>query len=105
MDVGRIKPGHAAQTAKDKVSAWRGPRGTVAELIRLQTVIDEVVAGLAVFRVQTAQSVVSTYPKASRLVSLYRCDAVVGQAALDGQAFQFALFQVVAQQTVVRTYI
>ena len=99
--VGRVKPCYTAQACKDQVAGRRRPRGTVAELVRLQSVVDEEVAGLPRLGIQAAQSVVGTYPEASRLVLFDGGDAVVSQSALDSQPLQFALLQVVAEQSVV----
>ena len=52
-----MEPGDATHTTENMnhpVVELYGVGGTVAELIRLQTVIDEVVARFAVFRVQAA---------------------------------------------------
>ena len=53
-----IEPCNAAHAAEDHDSRRGGPRCTVAKLVRLQSVVDEVVLCESGFRVVAAQTVV-----------------------------------------------
>ena len=84
LDVLRLEPCDATQSAKNHLTIGSHEGGTVAELVGLQAVVHKVVAGLARLGVQTAQAVVGRYPEIALMVLLDAGDAVVCQAALHG---------------------
>ena len=106
-DVFRMEPGDTTHTTEDMnhpVVELYGEGGSVAELIRLQTVVDEETLGKACAGIMTAKAVVGTNPEATLQVLLDRGDAVVSESLLGSVMLQFALLEVVAVKSVVGSY-
>ena len=101
-----MEPGDAADAAEEHQTAFwtgKGTGGPVGELVRLQTIVDEITSGLTCLWRQTTQTVVGGNPEHSMLVLFDGGDAVVGQSFLSGIVLEFFLLQVVAVETVVGT--
>ena len=81
-----------------------GVGGTVAELIRLQAVVDKETLGEARIGIMTAETVVGTNPEATLQVLLDGGDTIVSESLLGSVKFQFTLLEVVAVKSVVSTY-
>ena len=74
-------------------------RGTVAELISLQTVVDEIVLETATLQVHAAQAMIGTYPQAPPGILLYRGDTIIHQTVGYLIVFQFLTIKVIAIKT------
>ena len=104
-DFSRIEPRDTRQSAKHQTAVGQGPRGTVAELIALQTVVGIIVVGLARLWIQTEQTVVGSNPKVALLVWFDAADAIVLQTTQERAIRLVARLHVITLKTVVGTYI
>ena len=98
-----IEPGDTLHTAEDEVSLFITARHAFGELIVLQTVVHEVIAGLESLRMQTTQTMSGTHPYVPFAINLNTRDIFIGQTVSLTVACELAALQVKAVKALAGT--
>ena len=102
LDIFRFEPSDATRTAEEDRAVRCSTRGTVAELIALQTVVGEVVHLGSLLGIEEGKTVIGGNPEHTLTVALYRRDAVHGQTVGSGVGVRLLRLQVVAEESLTR---
>ena len=98
LDILRVEPRETTDTAKEDGAIGGCARGTVAELIALQTVVGKVVHLCALLGIEEGETVVGRYPQHTFTVALDRGDTIGGQSVGSGVFGGLFRLQIVAEE-------